>query len=127
MAFVNIDNRYSSALAMVAGVILTLTRPVLSISRLDSPTMITLPFCPDSSANKRSHPGKPVPAPDPPVNLAEYALFFGEPGMNNARYERLARFSAADVQRVASQYLTVENRTVVVTRPKPATANQGGQ
>jgi len=30
LAFVNIDNRYSSALAMVAGVILTLTRPVLS-------------------------------------------------------------------------------------------------
>jgi len=30
MAFVNIDNRYSSALAMIAGVILTLTRPVLS-------------------------------------------------------------------------------------------------
>src|SRR5437879_13023862 len=30
MAFVNIDNRYSSALAIVAGVILTLTRPVLS-------------------------------------------------------------------------------------------------
>jgi hypothetical protein len=30
MAFVNIDNRYSSALAMVAGVILALTRPVLS-------------------------------------------------------------------------------------------------
>jgi hypothetical protein len=30
VAFVNIDNRYSSALAMVAGIILTLTRPVLS-------------------------------------------------------------------------------------------------
>ena len=30
MAFVNIDNSYSSALAMVAGVILTVTRPVLS-------------------------------------------------------------------------------------------------
>lgn len=30
MAFVNIDNRYSSALAMIAGAILTLTRPVLS-------------------------------------------------------------------------------------------------
>jgi len=30
LAFVNIDNRYSSALAMVAGVILTVTRPVLS-------------------------------------------------------------------------------------------------
>ena len=30
VAFVNIDNRYSSALAMAAGVILTVTRPVLS-------------------------------------------------------------------------------------------------
>ena len=30
MAFVNIDNRYSSALAIAAGVILTITRPVLS-------------------------------------------------------------------------------------------------
>jgi hypothetical protein len=30
VAFVNIDNRYSSSLAMVAGVILTVTRPVLS-------------------------------------------------------------------------------------------------
>ena len=30
MAFVNIDNRYSSALAIIAGAILTLTRPVLS-------------------------------------------------------------------------------------------------
>ncbi len=30
MAFVNIDNRYSSALAIIAGAILTMTRPVLS-------------------------------------------------------------------------------------------------
>ncbi|TMI53060.1 hypothetical protein E6H13_05160 [Candidatus Bathyarchaeota archaeon] len=30
MAFVNIDKRYSSALAIIAGIILTLTRPVLS-------------------------------------------------------------------------------------------------
>ena len=30
MAFVNIDNRYSSALAIIAGAILTLTRPVLA-------------------------------------------------------------------------------------------------
>ncbi len=30
MALVNLDNRYSSALAMVAGVILTVTRPVLA-------------------------------------------------------------------------------------------------
>lgn len=30
MAFVNIDNRYSSSLAIIAGIILTLTRPILS-------------------------------------------------------------------------------------------------
>ncbi len=30
MAFVNIDNRYSSGLAIIAGIILTLTRPILS-------------------------------------------------------------------------------------------------
>ena len=34
-------------------------------------------------------------------SLAEYALFFGDPGRINTRWDRLARFSAADVQRVA--------------------------
>jgi predicted Zn-dependent peptidase len=31
-----------------------------------------------------------------------------------------------DVQRVARKYLTVENRTVVTTSPKPAAASKGG-
>jgi zinc protease len=50
-------------------------------------------------------------------NLAEYALFFGDPGRINTRWDRLARLSAADVQRVAKLYLTPDNRTVVITHP----------
>jgi predicted Zn-dependent peptidase len=34
--------------------------------------------------------------------------------------------TAADVQRVAKQYLTAENRTVVITNPRAA-AGRGGQ
>ena len=59
-------------------------------------------------------------------NLAEDALFFGDPGIINTRWDRLAKFNAADVQRVAKQYLTPENRTVVISRPKPVPANKGG-
>jgi zinc protease len=61
-------------------------------------------------------------------NLAEYALFFGEPGRINTRWDRLAKLSAADVQRVAKQYLTPDNRTVVITHPTlplAATGNGG--
>ena len=58
--------------------------------------------------------------------LAEYALFSGEPARINTRWDRLARFSAADVQRVARQYLTVENRTVVISMPKSAVGPANG-
>jgi predicted Zn-dependent peptidase len=33
----------------------------------------------------------------------------------------------ADVQRVARQYLTQANRSVVITNPKPAAGGQGGR
>jgi zinc protease len=59
-------------------------------------------------------------------NLAEYALFFGDPGRINTRSDRLARLSAADVQRVAKQYLTADNRTVVITHPILSTARGDG-
>jgi zinc protease len=61
-------------------------------------------------------------------NLAEYALFFGDPGRINTRWNRLARLGAADVQRVAKQYLTPDNRTVVISQPTspPATGAGGG-
>ena len=58
-------------------------------------------------------------------NLAEYTLYFGEPGRINTRWDRLASFNAADVQRIAREYLTPENRTVIVSLPKPA-AGRGG-
>jgi zinc protease len=62
-------------------------------------------------------------------NLAEYALLFENPGRINQRWDRLAKLGAGDVQRVAKQFLTPENRTVVVTHPKPAppTGNRGAR
>ena len=60
-------------------------------------------------------------------NLAEYALYYGDPGRINTRWDRLATFNAADVQRVARQYLTPENRTVVISHPKAAAGRGGAQ
>ncbi len=60
-------------------------------------------------------------------SLALYAIFFGDPGVINTRWDRFAKFNAADVQRVARQYLMPENRTVIVSLPKPpAGAADGG-
>ncbi len=54
------------------------------------------------------------------ITLAQYAVFYDDPGLINTRYLRLSSVTAADVQRVAKQYLTPENRTVIITNPKPA-------
>ena len=59
------------------------------------------------------------------VQLAEYALVFNDPGRINTTYDRLSKVTAADVQRVAKQYLTRENRSVIVTRPAPAVPKEG--
>ena len=62
------------------------------------------------------------------ILLSEYALFHDNPGLINTRAERIAAVTMPDVQRVAREYLSRENRTVVVTTPKPAAATptQGG-
>ena len=60
------------------------------------------------------------------INLAEYALYFDDPGRINTRWGQLSSMSAAGVQRVATRYLTADNRSVIVTRPKPA-AGRGGR
>jgi predicted Zn-dependent peptidase len=60
------------------------------------------------------------------ILLAEAALIYGDPAIVNTRLDRLAKFKAADVQRVAKQYLVPEQRTVVITLPKPAAAAKGG-
>jgi predicted Zn-dependent peptidase len=57
--------------------------------------------------------------------LAQYAIFYGDPGVVNTRYERIARVATGDVQRIARDYLRPENRTVVVTWP--AAAAGGGR
>ena len=59
------------------------------------------------------------------VLLGQYALFFDDPDIINTRAERIAKVTAADVQRVARTYLVETGRTVVVSVPKAAAA--GGQ
>ena len=58
--------------------------------------------------------------------LSENAMFFDDPDRINTRADRIAKVTAADVQRVARQYLVKANRSVVLTTPKPA-APKGGQ
>jgi len=55
------------------------------------------------------------------VMMSQLAVFYDDPNLINTRWERTAAVTAADVQRVAQRYLTVENRSVVITNPKPAT------
>ena len=60
------------------------------------------------------------------VQLSEDAIAFNDPGRINTRATAIAKVTAADVQRVARQYLVPTNRTVVITVPK-ATAPKGVQ
>jgi len=59
-------------------------------------------------------------------SMAQFALFYDNPGLINSRYERVEVITVADLQRVATQYLVRSNRTVVVTVPKAADAPAGG-
>jgi predicted Zn-dependent peptidase len=52
------------------------------------------------------------------INLSQSAVFYNDPGRFAAEPERIAKVTAADVQRVAAKYFTPENRTIVVTTPK---------
>ena len=54
------------------------------------------------------------------IQLSEDALAFNDPGRINTRAASIAKVTAADVQRVAKQYLVKTNRTVIVTTPKAA-------
>jgi predicted Zn-dependent peptidase len=59
------------------------------------------------------------------IELGEYALFYDNPGLINSHKDRYQKVTAADIQRVARQYLTKDNRSVVITTPKAA--GTGGQ
>jgi zinc protease len=54
------------------------------------------------------------------IQLSENAIAFNDPGRINTRAAAIAAVTAADVQRVAKQYLVQTSRTVVVTVPKGA-------
>jgi predicted Zn-dependent peptidase len=55
--------------------------------------------------------------------LAEYAVFYNDPNRINTLLSRLQAVTAADVQRVARQYLTRGNRVVVLVQPAVGTPN----
>jgi predicted Zn-dependent peptidase len=59
------------------------------------------------------------------ISLSQFALMLNDPGYINTRWTRLEKLNAADMQRVARQYLTKDNRSVIVTTPKAA-AGRGG-
>src|SRR3954469_16992269 len=60
------------------------------------------------------------------IQLGEYAMFYDNPNLINTRTANILKVNAADVQRAAQKYLTKENRSVVITTPKPA-APKGDQ
>jgi zinc protease len=65
------------------------------------------------------------------VLLSQLAVFYDNPGLINTRWQRISSITAADVQSVAKQFLTQQNRTVVITNPKattpvPADQRKGG-
>ena len=59
------------------------------------------------------------------VLLSQYAMFYDRPNKINTRTEAIEKVTAADVQRVAKQYLVKTGRTVVLTVPKGAPAKGG--
>ncbi|HJU41424.1 MAG TPA: pitrilysin family protein [Vicinamibacterales bacterium] len=61
------------------------------------------------------------------IQLAEFAAEFGDPALINRRVERITSVTPADVQRIARNYFTAENRTVVITVPKGAGSQGGAQ
>ena len=58
--------------------------------------------------------------------LSQNALYYNQPDRVNQTPINIAKITAADVQRVAKQYLVKTSRTVVITTPKPAAAPKGG-
>jgi predicted Zn-dependent peptidase len=58
--------------------------------------------------------------------IGQMAVYYNDPNLINTRFEKLQSITKDDIQRVAKTYLTEDNRTVVVTLPKPKTAATKG-
>jgi predicted Zn-dependent peptidase len=64
------------------------------------------------------------------VTIGQYTVYYDEPGLINARLDKVSAVTKEDVQRVANKYLLDTNRTVVITMPKArekATTGTSGQ
>ena len=59
------------------------------------------------------------------ISLGRFAQFWNDPNLINTYADRIAAVKAADIQRVARQYLIDTTRTVVITMPKAAAAAPG--
>ena len=81
----------------------------------------------------RENPATPQDGPeiwvarDGDVLLGQYALFYDDPNLINTYTDRINKITAADLQRVAKQYLVETNRTVVITNPKSTAPSEGGR
>jgi zinc protease len=51
--------------------------------------------------------------------IGEMASIYGDPNLINTHFDKIESVSTSDMQRAAKTYLTEENRTVLVTLPKP--------
>ncbi|MEK6299417.1 MAG: pitrilysin family protein [Acidobacteriota bacterium] len=52
------------------------------------------------------------------IRLAQYEVFYNDPNLINAEFERIAAVTKQDVQRVANKYLRETTRTVGITLPQ---------
>jgi predicted Zn-dependent peptidase len=52
--------------------------------------------------------------------IGQYAVFYNDPNLINARLDKIAAVGKDDVQRAAGKYLKATNRTVVITVPQQA-------
>jgi len=51
------------------------------------------------------------------TSMGELAVYYNKPELINQQAELYQRVTAADIQRVANQYLQPSNRGVLITRP----------
>ena len=59
--------------------------------------------------------------------LSEFLLYDGDPALANTELDRYLAVTSEDVQRVAREYFTARNRTVVEIVPGAAAQQEGGQ
>ncbi len=60
------------------------------------------------------------------IQLGQYAVYYNDPNLINAAYEKLTAVTADQVKQVAQKYLVPAHRSVVITMPAPKPAAASG-